>query len=231
MELRITEHHTTIENMKRIEPLAYLLFFTGLFEKVVHTRFIPFPALIMAFAIIVLLLVGIVRLMNKKESKIPAIVVFAILLWMVYLFVVLKYFVPYQLPALIMAIVMSVYATYRVLKEKQLSYRIILWVIFMLSGIAMLLMPLSHRYYIVNIKFNTSLHEDPFFWDRYSWWLNNDNEKEEAIEANQTALMIIDTWEEGPDKTAWQRMVESHQKKLDANSWSTCDCDVRTYRL
>ena len=217
--------------MKIIEPLAYLIFFTGLFEKIFHTRIVPSPALVMAFGILVLLVVGIIRFLKFKENKNAAIVVFAIVLWMIYLFVVFKYFLAYQIPALTLAILMSLYATYRVLKEKLMNYRIILWFVFMLSGMAMLFLPLSDRYYIVNIRFNTSLYEDPFFWDRYSWWLNIDNKQEESIEANHTALKIISTWEDGPDKTAWREMVEAHRKKLDTKSWSTCDCNITTYRL
>jgi len=47
--------------MKIIEPLAYLIFFASLFEKIFHARIVPFPALVMAFGILVLLVVDIIR--------------------------------------------------------------------------------------------------------------------------------------------------------------------------
>jgi len=204
--------------MKLFEVLAHLAFFTGLFEKVFHTHLIPFPAIIMAFGALMVLVLSIVRFWSTNKHK--AIIGFALFLWMVYLILVLKYFLPYQIPVLTVAILMSIYTSFRVIKERMLNYNILLWLILMISGLSLTFMPLADRYYIINIKFNSTLYEDPFFWDRYSWWLNIDNRHEEATAANDTALKIINKWEDGPEKMEWKTMVEEHRNKLDTKSWT-----------
>ncbi len=204
--------------MKIFEVLAYLAFFIGLFEKVFHTQLVPFPAVIMIFGVLLVLVLNIVRLRGPKKHQ--AIIGLSLFLWMVYLLLVLKYFVPYQAPILTAAILMSLYTAFRVIKERLRSYNLILWFLFMISGVSLAFVPLADRYYIINIKFNSTLYEDPFFWDRYSWWLNIDGRHDEAIEASSTALMIINKWEEGPEKLEWTTMVEDHRNKLETKSWT-----------
>ncbi len=209
--------------MKIIEVLVYVAFFIGLFEKVFHTQFIPFPTIIMIVGTLSVLVLNIIRLWSPKKHK--AIIGLSLFLWMVYVLLVLKYFVPYQVPILTAAILMSLYTTFRVVKERIRSFNIILWIIFMIAGLSLSFLPLADRYYIINIKFNSTLYDDPFFWDRYSWWLNIDARHDEAIEANNTALLIIKRWEEGPEKLEWTTMVEDHRNKLETKSWTIFNDD------
>ena len=117
--------------MKKLEIIGYSIFLIGLMEKILHTRFIPFPAYIMMFGIAFILVINLFRLITKKSDTKELITGFSSVIWLVLLLFIVKYWILilgyyYTSAFLIAAVAISAVSLFFVYKTKEFTFRTIL---------------------------------------------------------------------------------------------------------
>jgi hypothetical protein len=191
--------------------LAYSIFFLGFLLKFFHVHFNAIGMLIGLAG----LLIASLALIFFKKDKFQALLHLTICCWLIFLFLTVK-FLPFQFPALVAATFMSI-ALVVSAKSKQILSTI--WPVGICLVVAMLfyLMPADERFKILSVNWNYEIETDYMTWDKYSWFLYQNEKYETALQVSEKARSIAKLL---GDNT-WVDFIEKHQLAIKNKSWET----------
>tara|TARA_Y100001972_G_C7653443_1_gene328764 strand:- start:9 stop:608 length:600 start_codon:yes stop_codon:yes gene_type:complete len=191
--------------------LSYGIYLTGFLLKFFHLHF---NAILMLIGLAGILVTGLF-LVSKKESRPEAFLHLTGFVWLALLFCSVK-FLPFQSILLIVASILSVFVLIAAIRERKLNQVWFLGIIFLLA-LSFYLIPTHKRYHLLSIRWNHEIETDYITWDKYSWFLYQNEKFEEAYSASEKAKNIAYELE---DET-WMEFIEQHQQAIVNRSWSS----------
>lgn len=202
------------QTMKKLEITGYIIFITGLLLKFIHT---PFHTYIMAGGILILLATYVYSLVKIKNENIKALAGLTLTFWMIYLFFLLK-FLPFSIiPMAAAALITLVFLYFYFTSNESAGFRPFIGVIILVFIITLANMEKYKRYYFLNVYFNINIDRDYVTWDKYSWFLYQANEYNQALIANERALRISQTAQDD----LWEKRIQTHHEKIKSRIWKT----------
>lgn len=194
--------------MRILLPAAYLL---GLVMKILH---LPYHTLFLLVVLALWLVIGL-RAPWRGVDRVYALADLATWSWLLHLLFVLK-LLPYRSITLIMAISLTVLAVALMARERLLDRGAAR----MLSGavIAVLLVmsvPTATRYHTTNLAFSVERDTDVRSWDKYSFLLLREGRSEEALRANERALVMAKEMGKEP----WIAALSVRADRIASGSW------------
>ena len=196
--------------MRIILLLSYLIFFIGLIVKFFH---IHFNAIIMMVGLFLMFLYYIISAIKKKVDVLQIVSGFAVVFWLTALLFTIKFF-PFQIVVLTIAILLSVIAIVFAIKRKVFNQLIFL-ALSALFCVYLFLMPSDEKYYLLNVKWNYEIDTDFFTWDKYSWFLYQNDKFDAAVKASNKALKIV----KSTQNDELIDFISTHNTKLLDNNW------------
>jgi hypothetical protein len=196
--------------MKKSFVFAASLFLLGFILKFFHVHY---NAIVMMVAILLMLVIFTIAIFKKTEGLNP-IVGFALTSWLVLLLITIKYF-PFAMIVLSIACVLTliaIFAAFNTVNSRQ----------FVLLGMGILLtmtfylMPTDSRYYLLSIRWNQEISSDYYSYDKYAWFLYQNEHYAEAIEASEMAQTIA---EQSGDQR-WIDLIAQHQVQIKQKIWT-----------
>lgn len=161
-------------------------FLLGLVLKTVQ---VPFAPIILVCAAACGLLLALAGLTVKRQR---AFAFFQLTAWSwAVLLVFTLMFWPWQAPLLVICLGLTAVFANRAFKRKERFRAGII------GGIAIVvlafhLLPAHQRFAITDIHLNPYQAEDPIIWDRYAWFLNKSEHRDEALAALQRGIDIAE---------------------------------------
>jgi len=196
--------------MKAAIVISSLIFTVGLVAKFFH---LPFNAIVMIIGLFSLLIILIHAAIRKKSSRLNLGIGFGAVLSLIALLFALKFW-PMADILMIAAGILTTSVIVVAARQKQLK-KTLPMIICALLATTFLLMPNATRYYLVSIKWNHEIESDYFSWDKYSWFLFQDGERAEALEASNKALQIA----QNSNDSFWIEHISSHNTNIKMGSW------------
>lgn len=196
--------------MNKILNSMYSLFLVGFILKFFHVHY---TALIMLTALGGILIVGLI-LLFKKEGKLNAVITLGVWAWLTLLLILIKFF-PFGIIALVLATVISILAVLLAIKGNQPTKLLLLGAC-MVTALAFYLTPTHSRFYILNIKWNYEIETDFITLDKYSWFLYQNGQLDEATLISDRALTIA---KQSGDEF-WVELIEKHNELIREKDWT-----------
>jgi hypothetical protein len=156
----------------------------------------------------------IVLTIQKKLAPLQSMIGFTSFSWLLLLVFSLKYF-PHAGYILFAALGLSLltisYAVY--IKSGDRLYLLFLSA---LLACSFYYMPTDARYHLMSIKWNYEISSDYPTWDKYSWFLYQNQKYSEAERASENALQMALTAED----QEWIDRILEHQHAIENRSWN-----------
>jgi len=190
--------------MKKFWILFYTLFLLGFGLKFFH---IHYNALFMLLGAGCILISSIIYLF-QKEKRIEGLLHFSTGIWLVVLLISLKFF-AFGFWAFILAIIIS-NVLLVVYYRNKMMHRLHLFFVAMVLALVFYFIPTDNRYYILNIKWNYEIESDYYTWDKYSWFLYQNGEYNEAEKASEKALKMA----RDANDPQMMEFIEMHQQAI-----------------
>ena len=172
--------------MKKVLAAGLIIFFTGFILKFFHVHF---HAIIMIVGLVIGIIAQTAISFQKEDDKLSKMISWASICWLLLLLFTVKFWV-YSYIFLFIAAALTFVAAADAMKEKRLIQFKLLALTCILSMI-FYIMPTHERYYLMSIKFNYEIETDYYSWDKYSWFLYNNQKYEEALEASDKAVSLV----------------------------------------
>jgi len=81
-------------------------------------------------------------------------------------------------------------------------------------------MPSHIKYYLINIKWNQEIETDYYSWDKYSWFLYQNEHYNEALEASNHSLKIANQYAKLYGETEFITIIDNHGKMIKNKTWN-----------
>lgn len=198
--------------MKNLQIIAYSLFTTGIVLKFLH---LPKNAFVILSGIILLLIINSIAAFKRQESKFTIFKGFASTLWLTLILFTLKFW-PFTFVILILALVLTGITIAYGINEKKLSSTKGLAVC-IVAAFSFYLMPSDMRYELISIKWNQEIKTDYRSWDKYSWFLYQNENYTAAFSASEKALSIA----KEQKNTDCVTFISKHQELIKTKSWNS----------
>lgn len=197
--------------MQKLRLFFYGIFLLGFVLKFFHVHY---NAVLMLIGLFGILITSIISLF-KKEDKPLIFLHFSVLAWMIQLLITIKFF-PFEKIALIIAVVLSLFAIFELVKKQQLLQSIPL-VLSATVAITFFSMRTDNRYYLLNVKWNYEIDYDFITLDKYSWFLYKNGDSGKALMISDRALEIARKTE----NVDHIMFIEQHNELIRANDWKS----------
>lgn len=197
---------------KYLDNSIYLCF--GLFIVGLGLKFFRFPfhTAIMIIGAGGVLITAILNFIFKQRQA--GIISLSTFLWIGLLIGLVK-FLPttyFLIAALISLLV--VFMVYYKTKNFHKSHHMILANVLVIT-IIIGTMPSDKRYFLFNIQRNHHIEADYWAWDKYSWHLNKNGNKKEAVQALQKAHDIVIN----SNDIEMKKLISRHKTLLEKDEW------------
>lgn len=196
--------------MKNITRISYFIFFLGLVLKLLQLNFNTIIILIGLFGVLIGLLTSILR----REKKEYVFVQLASFCWLTLVLFSVKFF-PNALLVFGISVLSTVLAVFFILQSKKKAYLIQLF-LFISVALGFYFTPTDKRYYFLSIQWNQFLETDFITFDKYSWFLYQNDKPEEALKASKRAKMLADKQEE----SEWSALIQDHRTAIENRNWT-----------
>jgi len=195
--------------MKTINLISYIISFTGLILKFLHIHYNAIIILIGLGGVIASLLIGLLQ----KQEKAISLMELTNLGWMALIFVSIK-FLPIE--TVVMTIASLITLIFIIVTIRSKKFKMILTILIPISiGLFFYFMPTHERYHILSIRWNHEIDTDYITWDKYSWFLYQNDEFNEALEVSSKARNIAQRLNDGE----WVAIIDSHHKAIEERKW------------
>lgn len=198
--------------MKKITLVAFLVFGIGFAIKPFH---LPFNAILMLAGITLMFVSNVLSIWNKTVSGAEKLVGFATTACVVATFASLK-FLPAAFILLVLGTIISI-AGYAWAAQAAKLNRTMLLVACMAVAWAVFMVPTDVRFYNLNLRWSVEAESDFISWDKYSWFLYQNGNTDEALRISEKALRIA----EASGDRAWIEKIKEHQSSIAIHSWET----------
>ena len=196
--------------LRIIYTLGYLIFFVGFILKFMH---LPFNTFIMIGALVLLIILLIVDFAKRGISQ-RGLINLSVWLWLLCLVLTIK-FLPLSTLSLILATLSSIAALWGVYQDQSWTSTTLLFPTAVIS-VLLYLMPGHQRYNLVSIRWNQEIDRDYRTWDKYAWFLYQNQEYKQALEASKKAEKLAG--QNGNQE--WEELAARHQQMIYERSWS-----------
>jgi len=204
-----------------IELLAFLVFLGGLIMKLFH---IPYHTVVMGAGLFFMLILYVTKLASRKPGvqKNAGWLGLATVSWLIFFLSEVK-FMGGTLVLMGVALFVSVLSLLMTLRETgPLSPgRILVLLAALFLSASTSWMELHTRYYVFNIHFNPAAWTDHVTLDKYSWFLYNDRQFDEALVINGKAYDAARL--HGADE--YIPTVQEHQEAIKKRTWGNFDIE------
>lgn len=195
--------------MKWITRLSYIIFLTGFLLKFFHVHYNAILMIVGMAGLFISFCVSV----SRKETRYESIFHLVILLWLVQLFISVKFF-PLANSFIWIASGVTLLFLLMILKQKQIIRSIPVIPVAIIAFVIWS-MPRSDRYKMLNINWNHELDTDHITWDKYSWFLYIDGRYDEAVSASNKALEIAQSLND----EHWIRFITEHNNAIKERDW------------
>lgn len=197
--------------MKKGELAGYLIFFIGFAIKFLHA---PYHAILMMLGVVVVLITYTIASFRRTYPAHRLLSGYSATLWLLFILFTVKYY-PFTNALLLVATLFSVLTLIFLIRGRAWSRQATLAGVALLAGVVLYLIPSDKRYYAFNIHYNLKVEEDYRSWDKYSWFLYQNNHLKEAQNASDKALSIVKRTQE----KEWIDFIEEHNAKIKSQRW------------
>jgi len=168
------------------------------------------------------------RSQNKQNHVLKLLSLVSISLWLFYIGFRLFYFVDFIL-LFIIALVLSLASMVLVIQRREFkSFEPIISIFILGCCIIFFLKPNSEVYYMVYLygDHNESFKEhNPAIWDKYSWYLYQEGDRDEALRSNTQAMDIqgAETWVVQDEKgrvVNYDVYLKEHREAIASGDWA-----------
>jgi hypothetical protein len=167
----------------------------------------------MIASIFLMMVIFCIAIFKKIEGLNPM-VGFALISWLVLLLVSIKHF-PFATIILCLACVLTLIAVLVALNKTNKSQFVLLSMSILLS-LTFYLIPANARYHLLSIKWNQEINSDYLSYDKYSWFLYQDEHYEEALIASKKAKIIV----EKTGDIMWVDLIAQHEEQIKNRNWN-----------
>ena len=149
----------------------------------------------------------------KKQEKIVSLLNLTNLVWMVLIFVSIK-FLAIEKVVFIVAILLTLLYTILIIRAKKV---ITIFPILLPISIALFFyfMPTHERYKLLSINWNHEIETDYITWDKYSWFLYQNGEFDKALEVSDKARTIAQQLKDNE----WLELIDLHRMAIKERTW------------
>jgi len=149
----------------------------------------------------------------KKRKKASLLLNSANFGWLILIFVSVK-FLPVQMVALVIAVLLTLLATVIITRTENSNK---LWPLTISISIALFFffLPTHERYKLLNINWNYEAETDYITWDKYSWFLYQNDEFPEALEASNKARNMANQLGDND----WEELIDIHYRAIEEQNW------------
>ena len=159
-----------------------------------------------------LLLTAVVSLFTKR-SKVYKLLIITNFSWFLLLFASVK-FLPFKYIVLVIAVILTlvtIYVTYK--SDESKSLRLV--GVSMIIALLFCFMPSHKLFKLMSINWNYEIETDYITWDKYSWFLYQNGEYEEALEVSSHAREIALKLED----LEWVEIIDMHKTSIENKNW------------
>ena len=195
--------------MRIINIISQVLFYMGLLLKLFHIHYNAILILIGLVGVVISLIVGVL----KKQQKATLLLTLANFGWLLLVFVSVK-FLPIQSVILIVAALLTLVAAVFIIRAGH-PKRLLPILITIPIALFFYFLPTHERYRILCINWNYEIETDYITWDKYSWFLYQNDEFAKALEASTKARTIADQLED----SYWVQLIDAHHEAIVARAW------------
>ncbi|HQV51613.1 MAG: hypothetical protein IPI91_15020 [Flavobacteriales bacterium] len=181
----------------------------GLLLKLFHIHYNAILILIGLVGVVISLIVGVL----KKQQKATLLLTLANFGWLLLVFVSVK-FLPIQSVILIVAALLTLVAAVFIIRAGH-PKRLLPILITIPIALFFYFLPTHERYRILCINWNYEIETDYITWDKYSWFLYQNDEFAKALEASTKARTIADQLEDSD----WVQLIDAHHEAIVARAW------------
>lgn len=198
--------------MKKVLIFSLAIFFLGFILKFLHVHY---NLIFMLVGLSLVFISLVVLSLQKKLRPIESLVGFASFSWLLLLVFSLKYF-PHSGYVFFAAFALSLLTVSYAFYNKSVGQLYLLLLSAVLAA-TFYYMRTDVRYYITSIKWNYEVSTDYPTWDKYSWFLYQNEAFEEAEKASENALQMAITAED----QEWIDRIIEHQHWIVTQSWDS----------
>ena len=188
---------------------SHIIFLSGFILKFFH---IHHNAILMLIGLGCLLLTAVVSLFTKR-SKVYKLLIITNFSWFLLLFASVK-FLPFKYIVLVIAVILTlvtIYVTYK--SDESKSLRLV--GVSMIIALLFCFMPSHKLFKLMSINWNYEIETDYITWDKYSWFLYQNGEYEEALEVSSHAREIALKLED----LEWVEIIDMHKTSIENKNW------------
>lgn len=200
-----------------VELIFFLAFLSGLVMKLFH---LPGHTLVMGIGLLAMLIYYVVSLVVSTSGKkrTSSWLGLSTVSWLIFFLAEVK-FMGGTLILMMLALFVSVLSLLMTLKEPGVLSpgRIIVLLAALFLAASTSWMELHTRYYVFNIHFSTNVWNDYVMLDKYSWFLYNDQEYEEALVINSKAHEAANA----KGALDYIPTVEQHEEAIIKRNWGS----------
>ena len=198
--------------MKNLAALSILIYFIGFILKFFH---LPLTAIIMLVGLFLMIIALGYGVIAKKIDRLGALTGFAMAMWMGVLLCSVKFWWTVNI-FLAIAAVLTLLAIRQAFKDNHRG-QLKLMAFSLCLSLFFYFMPTDTRYYLISIKWNHEIETDYFSWDKYSWFLYNNQKYDEALVASDKAVQLAQ--QSGLED--WIEFISEHNEKIRAQNWTS----------